>query len=67
MLPNFDQKVTFGETKIKGLGREEEGEHSRLPAPLASIQKRGGDSVFLIQSPHLPQQPRLHEWHWSGL
>lgn len=60
MLPNFGQKVTFGETKITGLkmvgekgggeGRRQ-GEHSGLPAPLASIQKGGRGSVFLISSP----------------
>lgn len=46
MLPNFDQKVTFGETKIKRLKRVGEevgseggrgGEHSGLQTPLASI------------------------------
>lgn len=38
MLPNFDQKVTFGEIKIKGLGREEEGEQGRKRESIVGCQ-----------------------------
>lgn len=56
MLPNFDQKVTFGETKIKGLGREEEGEQGRKRESIVGCQphwpqyKKGAETLSSLSS-----------------